>query len=444
MFAITMLASAVGAALVAAAPAAASTIAPFKALEGKITVEITDDGYLQVTGEGFRPGIGGPRECQLTVRNGFGYSTAARANVSASGTWFARHPDKLSTVYETGAWISCFLPDNSGGAQVVEYNNDTILRLKYDGQPLKVSSEAAGYVPTNPSPTPTPTPTPTTPTPTPGAPQTKKSCYNPNSGEELADIIYIGVRGSGQTSGMGEQVWNYYQQSLQPAAKRAGRTTVFKNIDYSSANVAAMLPNPAVYKGSYDAGLQVLRSKLRLIFNELIWASEKGVNCRNAKVVLGGYSQGALIVHRFLQDPTWLEESGHRLALGSYWGGAILFADPDQFRGDGLNKSPSSSLAMGIAQEFPGTGASRKKPTGAYASNSYSICVAGDVVCDYSLVKTVGTWAGPIAAPGLVAQLVAAGVAIHTSAYKSQASPPYYGVAAADLTRKVVANSAPK
>ena len=70
--------------------------------------------------------------------------------------------------------------------------------------------------------------------------------------------------------------------------------------------------------------------------------------------------------------------------------------------------------------------------------------MAGDVVCDYSLVKTVGTWAGPIAAPGLVAQLVAAGVAIHTSAYKSQASPPYYGVAAADLTRKVVANSAPK
>ncbi|GED99987.1 hypothetical protein nbrc107696_04340 [Gordonia spumicola] len=267
---------------------------------------------------------------------------------------------------------------------------------------------------------------------------TGASCTNPDKGgSELADIIYIGVRGSGQTTGMGAQAWSYYRDSLRPAAERAKRTTTYVELGYSSASVLALLPNPAIYKGSYDTGLELLRSKVRLIANELLWASEKGANCRNAKIVFGGYSQGALIVHRFLQDPTWLENPGTRFGLGPHWGGAILFADPDQFPGDGLQKSPVNVRSKGIAQSFPGTGATRAKVTGKYASNSYSVCVLADLVCDFGTTALVSR--NPIAG----AAAISAGAAIHTTAYTSQVLPPYYGWAAADLTRKVVGSSKP-
>ncbi len=239
------------------------------------------------------------------------------------------------------------------------------------------------------------------------------------------DIVYIGVRGSGQTSGMGEQTWNYFNQSLRPAAQRAGLDARSVHIDYTAAPINQFTPfDIGGYIGSYNVGLQVLESKVRLTLNEFEWA---GHGCDNAKIVVSGYSQGALIVHRLLQRQASIT------GFANHFGGAILFADPDRFRNDGLQKS-IVGLGQGIAQSLPGTGASRSPLTGRFSTNSYSICAATDLVCDF----TTGVHTGSFATQG-----IALGVWLHLNAYTQQYILPFYGFAANELTRKVVASSKP-
>lgn len=284
---------------------------------------------------------------------------------------------------------------------------------------------------------PTSTTSPPSTPPSPGA-----HCYNPNpQGEKLADIIYIGVRGSGQTSGMGEQAWNYYDKSLKPKAISSGRTVTFKEIDYPSAPVSVAVHNFAAYKSSYDTGLQKLKSMVGAIVDGLDNAINNGARCSNAKIVFGGYSQGALVVHRFLQNPTW-EWRGLLWQMSGEFGGAILFADPDKFPGDGLQTGSFNSLSSGIAQSVPGTGASKKKLTGDVARNSYSVCMVGDIVCDYTTTKNILRFSQILRE--FTTPLIAAGVNTHMNAYKVQSSPIYYGVAATRLSNSAVQRSEPR
>ena len=100
--------------------------------------------------------------------------------------------------------------------------------------------------------------------------------------------------------------------------------------------------------------------------------------CPDSKVVLAGYSQGAMVVHRNLYD---LAEDPHVAA-------ALLIADGDRLPADTTINLGSAAgtpdRGKGVAQEhsfLASTNTSTLPP--AIGTRTVSVCDAGDPVCDY-------------------------------------------------------------
>ena len=100
--------------------------------------------------------------------------------------------------------------------------------------------------------------------------------------------------------------------------------------------------------------------------------------CPDSKVVLAGYSQGAMVVHRNLYD---LAEDPHVAA-------ALLIADGDRLPADTTinlgSAAGSPDRGKGVAQEhsfLASTNTSTLPP--AIGTRTVSIYDAGDPVCDY-------------------------------------------------------------
>ena len=120
--------------------------------------------------------------------------------------------------------------------------------------------------------------------------------------------------------------------------------------------------------GSVDTGAAALGKQYEAFVQQ----------CPTSKVVLAGYSQGAMVVHRNL----------HALAASPNLAAALLVAD-----GDRLPEDPT--LNLGTASGIPerGKGAAQDWPILAHApavlppaigARTISVCDLGDAVCDYN------------------------------------------------------------
>lgn len=219
---------------------------------------------------------------------------------------------------------------------------------------------------------------------------------------------------------MGEQNQNYYNQSLLPAARSAGLVANYAWVDYPAEPVTTLGIDIAKFLRGMDEGVDTLQ---RQVNDRLAQLNTEPMRCRNSKIVLAGYSQGAGVVHRVLQ------RRGVAGAFAAHFGGAILFADPDRFNGDGT-QGPGSFLSTGVAQAGNVlSGASKDKLSGLLSSNTYSLCASGDPVCAF----------GPLFVNKYTRSVALVnGAVVHTNAYKTQAWPAYYAFAARALTDKVV------
>ena len=100
--------------------------------------------------------------------------------------------------------------------------------------------------------------------------------------------------------------------------------------------------------------------------------------CPDTKVVLAGYSQGAMVVHRNLYD---LADDPHVAA-------ALLIADGDRLPADTTialgSAVGTADRGMGVAQEhsFLASANTSMLPP-AIGARTVSVCDAGDPVCDY-------------------------------------------------------------
>ena len=208
------------------------------------------------------------------------------------------------------------------------------------------------------------------------------------------DYHWIGAAGSGQrdgagltaNGGMGPVVFQSYRQ-LQAELLANGRTITAEAVQYLAAPVPLEggLGDWMGFMDSVKDGADATAEQFEA-FTE---------RCPDTKVVLAGYSQGAMVIHRNLYE---LADDPHVAA-------ALLIADGDRLPDDTtINMGSAAAVpgkGLGMAQEhsFLASTNTSKLPA-AIGARTVSVCDIGDPVCDYDADQT---------------DTSPAGIAIHTS-----------------------------
>ena len=129
-----------------------------------------------------------------------------------------------------------------------------------------------------------------------------------NAAPGCPDVHWMGAAGSGERTdydiaangGMGQIVYQSYL-ALQQQLQQEGRTITAEAVKYPAKDVPvdAGVGDWLDYMGSVDAGTNALGAQYAAFTQQ----------CPTTKVVLAGYSQGAMVVHRNLMRsapiPIW-------------------------------------------------------------------------------------------------------------------------------------------
>lgn len=228
---------------------------------------------------------------------------------------------------------------------------------------------------------------------------------------------FVSVRGSGETStGPDDQgkdsakvtyavykgVESYYLAHSGTSAKLAfyqipyqalGVEVLSTNLDHGSLSAREdqfFSTNLPRYMGSISEGVAQLRGYLDSV--DRICASQH----RSTRFILSGYSQGALVIHQYLN-----QLSGAQFAsMKNQIGGVALVADPATVSNSAvaLNWGSSAASDYGICQASVviltanscGSGNPQADIPTVFAGVTELLCSSGDIVCDTS--KTTGDW----------------------------------------------------
>jgi len=215
------------------------------------------------------------------------------------------------------------------------------------------------------------------------------------------DVHWIGAAGSGERTpadivaddGMGRVVNTSYQDFAQ-LVQNSGRTITAEAVNYPAVPVpedgGAM--GWLGFMGSVDTGAAALAGQ----YNAFV------AQCPTSQVVLAGYSQGAMVVHRNLAP---LEASPNLAA-------ALLIADGDRLPTDPtLNLGSVTTVpgaGKGVTQDWPILAHTPPPITPAMGARTISVCDLGDAVCDYN--------------PDAEDDMNPAAVAVHTSYARTPAA----------------------
>jgi len=191
------------------------------------------------------------------------------------------------------------------------------------------------------------------------------------------DIHWIGAAGSGERTpaevtlngGMGRVVYQSLQE-LSAQVAEDGRTMTAEAVEYPAVAVPGEdggIGEWLGFMGSVDTGAAALGRQYEAFVQR----------CPTSKVVLAGYSQGAMVVHRNLAA---LDGSPNLTA-------ALLVADGDRLPADPtLNLGTASGIperGKGVAQDWPILAHAPAPLSPAMGARTISVCDLGDAVCDY-------------------------------------------------------------
>jgi Cutinase len=189
------------------------------------------------------------------------------------------------------------------------------------------------------------------------------------------DVHWIGAAGSGQRdgdltadAGMGPTVYQSFLD-LQRDVVRDGRTMTAEAVEYPATAVPedGGLVDWAGFMSSVDAGTAALGAQYAAFVQR----------CPTSKVVLAGYSQGAMVVHRNL----------HALGASPNLAAALLVADGDRLPEDTTINIGSVTAVpgagKGVAQDWPILAHTPQVLPTHIGSRTISVCDLGDAVCDY-------------------------------------------------------------
>ncbi|MDH6197911.1 hypothetical protein M2272_004567 [Mycobacterium frederiksbergense] len=201
------------------------------------------------------------------------------------------------------------------------------------------------------------------------------------------DVHWIGVAGSGERddptadAGMGRVVYNSLRD-LAGWVQRDGRTMTAEAVVYPATPVPADgdLLGWGGFMSSVDTGVAALANQYAGFTQQ----------CPSSEVVLAGYSQGAMVVHRNLAT----------LAASPNLAGALLVADGDRLPADPtLNLGTATAVrgtGKGVAQDWPILAHAPAPLPASIGNRTISVCDRGDAVCDYDS-KADGVTANAIA-----------------------------------------------
>ncbi len=223
------------------------------------------------------------------------------------------------------------------------------------------------------------------------------------------EVLFVGARGSGQSqsgvtdatdkydggTGFGPQVYAAYVAAKgRLMSVRPGTRTAMWSLKYPANDVPVSIVPATI--GNYFVGLE---DGVWDVVQEL-----KTRDCPNEQIILMGYSQGAMVMHRAIID---LANQGFGAKLDRV-AGAILIADGDRLPADNMTRYGSAgSVFFGVAHNFAAFAAPRQHLLPATMTNRiHSICYARDIVCDHSMLGA------------------ATGRGIHTGSYDSAAVTP--------------------
>ncbi|WP_231965550.1 cutinase family protein [Mycobacterium sp. E802] len=233
------------------------------------------------------------------------------------------------------------------------------------------------------------------------------------------DVHWIGVAGSGERddptadAGMGRVVYNSLRD-LGGWVQQDGRTMTAEPVVYPAAPVPADgdLLGWGGFMSSVDAGVAALANQYAAFTQQ----------CPSTKVVLAGYSQGAMVVHRNLAA----------LAGSPNLAAALLVADGDRLPTDPtLNLGTATAIrgaGKGVAQDWPILAHAPGPLPASIGNRTISVCDRGDAVCDYD----------PDAD-----EVTATAIAVHTSYARSSSggyrwTRPLYGLLGPSPMQQVV------
>jgi hypothetical protein len=211
-----------------------------------------------------------------------------------------------------------------------------------------------------------------------------------------SDVLFLGARGSGE-SGPGTKGWKppatgdvyglgpqVYSAESQLATDLKGHVTVQANsLDYVADDVSVL------FKGS--AGIRQYFSDLSVGVDRAV--AELGTvmaKCPSEQIVLSGYSQGAMVMHRVLRK-LYSTTAGKKVI--SRAAAAVLIADGDQVPNDNdvtrYGTAPLDARGIGLAYRTVSHSSAEKFPS-SLGLQVLSVCNTHDIVCawtDLNLVK---------------------------------------------------------
>ncbi|MFZ0158951.1 MAG: cutinase family protein [Kineosporiaceae bacterium] len=194
------------------------------------------------------------------------------------------------------------------------------------------------------------------------------------------DITFIGVRGSGETSGMGRELdWTYAEFGRQVdrlLKNAAGGPRTYRSVavDYTAADVKTLVPivgttDPIEYLRSIADGEAALSSQISLIQE----------SCPDTEMVIAGYSQGALVVHEVTSN--WMGSQ----AVADEVVGVGLLADPEKRAKSNIPYVGTAKAgSFGVTSLPTPTGYAPNDPPAIVLKRTIGACDGQDIVCDFN------------------------------------------------------------
>jgi Cutinase len=247
------------------------------------------------------------------------------------------------------------------------------------------------------------------------------SCVNPGTvvtpGEPghpaCADAVFLAVPGNGETFRSSSnlrvtrELRNLYRAMASKATTKQISYQVIDNpvpaIDrmtaglsrvraadpaaFTTAQKAKLASNLARYVTGHEHGLADLRAAF----------TQVRADCGpQTKIVLGGYSQGALVVHEFLAELGAGDDASAKAAVAA----VALIADPARVKQSAVPETATAAAAGSggcalLSDLYPCAGSAEIHDVpAAFAPRAVSVCLSGDPACDTStmLDSLVANW----------------------------------------------------
>ena len=204
---------------------------------------------------------------------------------------------------------------------------------------------------------------------------------------QCPEVLFMGARGTGEY-GPGSDHWPRGRSSSDYYGLGGDVNEVYMHLENQ---LGSDLGSPVSVPYPADRVQTLLRADFPKYFGDLSsgvswtlsYLENQVKNCPDQQIVLAGFSQGAMVMHRVLhQLPT---------PILSRVTAAILIGDGDQVPFDNATKYGSaSSAATGIGQDQPEfSGSSLTRFSTNMDTQVLRVCNLGDIVCD-NLIASAG------------------------------------------------------